>query len=93
MNCRLNGTQALGLKVRPEGLSFCATGACIETYKMFCMRFLQDVLLVNPELSYSADKSNDASSSLRNTRLNGFSHTEPDFSDYSGGTDPSDRCL
>lgn len=38
----------------------------------------QDVLLVNPSQAYPADKSVDASSSLRSTELNGFAYRSLD---------------
>jgi len=51
---------------------------------------LQDVLLVNPSQQYPADKSNDASSSLRSTELNGFAYRSMDGG--SADSDASERC-
>ena len=59
------------------------------------MPFTQDVLLVNPSQQYPADKSNDASSSLRSTELNGFAYRSLDGSDgpSTSGSEAADRQV
>ena len=55
-------------------------------------RFVQDVLLVNPSQAYPAEKSVDASSSLRSTELNGFAYHSLEMRSGSD-VSPADRCL